>query len=65
MRKIAHVLKWVCLVLLVINLFFWVLYSASGHKIPTDTNVFFRDNFFLLSFILAAIMTGLFLFKKK
>lgn len=65
MRKIAHVLKWVCLVLLLINLFLWGLYNASGHKIPTETNVFFRNNFFLLMFILVAIMAGLFFLNEK
>ncbi|RWU07748.1 hypothetical protein [Pedobacter chitinilyticus] len=65
MKKIAQGLKWACIVLLLINLLLWGLYNASGHQIPTETNVFFRNNFFLLTFILAISMVGLFFLKKK
>ena len=65
MMKLLYVVKWICLVLILVNLFFWGLYSASGHRIPVETNFFFRNNLFYLLLGLVTIIAIQFYLSKK
>jgi len=44
----GKILLWIALVLLVVNLTIWALFHASGHKIPENTDSFYRSNSVIL-----------------
>jgi len=48
MRKVFKIVFWISLLLLVINLFWWGIFTGSGHKIPEKTKLFFRNNSIIL-----------------
>ena len=44
MKIILKILYWIIILLLVLNLLLWGIYNGSGHKIPEETNDFFKNN---------------------
>ncbi len=41
MKPLITIIKPILILLLVVNLFFWIVYHASGHKIPIQTDLTF------------------------
>lgn len=65
MMKLLNVIKWGCAILIFINLLIWALYNASGHRVPVETNMFFRNIFFCLLLVLTVTIATRFYLNKK
>ena len=50
MKTIISVIKPTLIIFLIVNLFFWMIYHSSGHKIPLETDLTF--GFVSLFFVL-------------
>jgi hypothetical protein len=61
MQKVLVFVKAVLLILLGINLFMWMVFNGSGHKIPVKTNWTFA----VVSLIIAAVLLVVIVIKKR